>query len=105
MTGYTIKNLKDVDDSAVSSSDLEARFARKHLDSRELGVSYFCYAPSGGVRREAAKRPDAYVECPARREDCGATTRSSVVNPSPCRRRARRATLLRSRLCRVSSGQ
>jgi|NGEPerStandDraft_6_1074524.scaffolds.fasta_scaffold28767_2 hypothetical protein len=32
MAGYTIKNLKDVDDSAASSSDVEARFARRHLD-------------------------------------------------------------------------
>jgi len=45
MANYTIKNLKDIDDSAASSADVEARFARKYLDSRELGVSYFRYAP------------------------------------------------------------
>ena len=45
MANYTIKNLKDIGDSAASSADVEARFARKYLDSRELGVSYFRYAP------------------------------------------------------------
>ncbi len=47
MPGYTVKNLKDVDDAAAgSASEVEARFARKHLDSRELGVSYFRYGPN-----------------------------------------------------------
>jgi mannose-6-phosphate isomerase-like protein (cupin superfamily) len=48
MSSYTVKNLKDVEDAAVArgSSDVEARFARQHLDSRELGASYFRYAPS-----------------------------------------------------------
>jgi|ERR1035441_3736478 uncharacterized cupin superfamily protein len=63
MAGYTIKNLKDVDDAAASSSDVEARFARKHLDSRELGVSYLRYAPGyrskmGHSHRE---QEEAYV--------------------------------------------
>jgi quercetin dioxygenase-like cupin family protein len=63
MAGYAIKNLKDVDDSAASSSDVEARFARKYLDSRELGVSYFRYAPGyrspmGHSHRE---QEEAYV--------------------------------------------
>jgi quercetin dioxygenase-like cupin family protein len=63
MAGYTIKNLKDVDDSAASSPDVEARFARKYLDSRELGVSYFRYAPGyrspmGHSHRE---QEEAYV--------------------------------------------
>jgi uncharacterized cupin superfamily protein len=63
MAGYTIKNLKDVDDSAASSSDVEARFARRHLDSRELGVSYLRYAPGyrskmGHSHRE---QEEAYV--------------------------------------------
>jgi uncharacterized cupin superfamily protein len=63
MASYTIKNLKDVDDSAASSADVEARFGRKHLDSRELGVSYFRYAPGfrstmGHSHRE---QEEAYV--------------------------------------------
>ncbi|HEX3510224.1 MAG TPA: hypothetical protein VHT27_03905 [Solirubrobacteraceae bacterium] len=63
MAGHTIKNLMDVEDSASSSSDVEARFARRHLDSRELGVSYFRYAPGyrskmGHSHRE---QEEAYV--------------------------------------------
>ena len=41
--GYTLKNLKQVDDSAQSfglSPDLEARFARKPLESKKVAVSY-----------------------------------------------------------------
>ena len=34
MSGYSLKNLKEVEDSA-SAPAVEARFARKHLDSRE----------------------------------------------------------------------
>ncbi|MCW3066091.1 MAG: hypothetical protein JWN32_3263 [Solirubrobacterales bacterium] len=46
MSDYAIANLKDVDDSAGHRApDIEARFGRKHLDSRELGVSYFRYGP------------------------------------------------------------
>jgi len=43
---YTLKNLKEVEDSAASRGlPLEARFARKHLDSEHLGISYFHYPP------------------------------------------------------------
>ena len=46
MPNYMLKNLKEVDDAAADrGDDLEARFARKHLDSEHLGVSYFRYAP------------------------------------------------------------
>lgn len=43
---FAIKNLKDVEDSAADRGPgLEARFARTHLQSEHLGVSYFRYAP------------------------------------------------------------
>ncbi len=46
MAGYTHVNLKELDDSAGDRApDLEARFARRHLDSEHLGLSYFRYAP------------------------------------------------------------
>ena len=46
MSDYTIANLKEIDDSAGEyAPDLEAHFARKHLDSDHLGVSYFRYGP------------------------------------------------------------
>jgi quercetin dioxygenase-like cupin family protein len=41
--GYTLRNLKDVDDAAVAfgmSPSLEARFARKPLESTKVAVSY-----------------------------------------------------------------
>jgi mannose-6-phosphate isomerase-like protein (cupin superfamily) len=43
MTAYTIKNLDDIESS--SPSGLEAKFARKFLDSDHLGVSFFRYGP------------------------------------------------------------
>ena len=47
MSSYSVKNLKEVEDSAAArTTEVEARFARKHLDSKELGVSYFRYAPN-----------------------------------------------------------
>lgn len=41
--GYTLRNVKDVDDSAPAfgmSPDVEARFARKALESRQVALSY-----------------------------------------------------------------
>ena len=43
---FTVKNLKDIEDSASGrSAGVEGRFARSHLGSEHLGVSYFRYAP------------------------------------------------------------
>ena len=53
MKGYTIKNLKEIEDSAgARTPGLEGRFARRHIDSEHLGVSYFRYAP--GLRSPTA---------------------------------------------------
>ena len=41
--GYTVRNLKEVDDAASAfglSPDLEARFARKPLESTKVALSY-----------------------------------------------------------------
>jgi hypothetical protein len=49
MSDYTIKNLKEVDDSAVGfglSPNIEARFDREPLGCEKSGVSYERYAPS-----------------------------------------------------------
>jgi quercetin dioxygenase-like cupin family protein len=49
MTGFTIVNLKDLENSTgARAPGIEGRFARSHLDSQHLGVTYFRYAP--GVR-------------------------------------------------------
>jgi mannose-6-phosphate isomerase-like protein (cupin superfamily) len=64
MADFTIKNLKTVDDSLADRDwDAEARFARKHLDSEHLGVSYFRYG--AGFRSRTGHRhreqEEAYV--------------------------------------------
>ena len=49
MADYTIKNLMDIEDSASGrGTGVQARFARSHIDSRDLGVTYISYEP--GVR-------------------------------------------------------
>jgi quercetin dioxygenase-like cupin family protein len=64
MPDYAIVNLLDVEDSVGDRlPGLEGRFARKHLGSRELGISRFTYAPSlrsptGHSHRE---QEEAYV--------------------------------------------
>jgi quercetin dioxygenase-like cupin family protein len=64
MTGFAIVNLKDLEDAAGERAPgIEGRFARKHLDSEHLGVSYFRYSP--GVRSPLAhshrEQEEAYV--------------------------------------------
>jgi quercetin dioxygenase-like cupin family protein len=64
MASFAVKNLMEVENSAADRSPgLEARFARKHLESQHLGVSYFRYDP--GVRSAAGHRhreqEEAYV--------------------------------------------
>jgi quercetin dioxygenase-like cupin family protein len=64
MSDFAIKNFKEVDDSAADRGpEIEARFARKHLDSDHLGVSYFRYgsgfrSPIGHRHRD---QEEAYV--------------------------------------------
>jgi mannose-6-phosphate isomerase-like protein (cupin superfamily) len=64
MSDYAVKNLLEIDDSIQGRiPGMEARFARKHLDSRDLGVSLFTYAPGthnpdGHSHRE---QEEAYV--------------------------------------------
>ncbi len=53
MTRFTIKNLKEIDDTGPERGHgIEARFARKHIESDHLGVTYFRYSP--GVRSTTA---------------------------------------------------
>lgn len=47
MSSFAVVNLLKVDDSVGERAPgVEGRFARKHLDSRDLGVSLFRYAPN-----------------------------------------------------------
>jgi uncharacterized cupin superfamily protein len=65
MSAYAIVNLKeDVEDSwGERAPGTEVRFARKHLDSEHLGVSYLRFSP--GVRSSSAhshrEQEEAYV--------------------------------------------
>jgi mannose-6-phosphate isomerase-like protein (cupin superfamily) len=64
MSDFSIVNLLDVEDSVAGRLDgLEGRFGRKHLESRDLGISHWRYAPnlrnpSGHHHRE---QEEAYV--------------------------------------------
>jgi mannose-6-phosphate isomerase-like protein (cupin superfamily) len=64
MGNWTIVNLLDVEDSAAGRMEgLEARMGRKHLDSRDLGVSLFRYAPDirNPVSHSHREQEEAYV--------------------------------------------
>jgi len=64
MSGFAIVNLQDLDNAIGDRvPGLEGRLARKHLDSRDLGVSRFTYAanlrsPKAHSHRE---QEEAYV--------------------------------------------
>jgi quercetin dioxygenase-like cupin family protein len=63
MSDYAIKNLMDVEPSNGGPGEqIDVRFTRRHLDSAELGVSYFRYGPGFrtiGHRHEVQE--EAYV--------------------------------------------
>ena len=44
MSRFAVKNLMEIDD-LFEGPEIEARFARKHLDSEHLGISHFRFAP------------------------------------------------------------
>ena len=44
MTTFSVKNLLEIDD-VFEGPEIEARFARSHIDSEHLGISLFRYAP------------------------------------------------------------
>jgi uncharacterized cupin superfamily protein len=63
MSGFTIVNLKEIEDSAAEREEMEMRFGRKHLGSEHLGVSYVRYganarSPMAHSHRE---QEEAYV--------------------------------------------
>jgi quercetin dioxygenase-like cupin family protein len=61
---FAIVHLLEVEDSVGERAPgIEGRFARKHLDSRDLGVSHFRYAPNlrGRVGHSHREQEEAYV--------------------------------------------
>jgi mannose-6-phosphate isomerase-like protein (cupin superfamily) len=65
MSTYTVKNIKDVEDvfADAPSAEVEGRFMRKHLDSHQLGVSYFRYGPNyrSKMGHSHLEQEEAYV--------------------------------------------
>jgi mannose-6-phosphate isomerase-like protein (cupin superfamily) len=64
VSDYTVKNLMDVEDRAAErGEDFEARFARPHIESEHLGVSYFRYGPGfhSRVGHHHREQEEAYV--------------------------------------------
>jgi quercetin dioxygenase-like cupin family protein len=63
MAGYTMKNLKNVEDKAVKyglAPALEARFAREDLECEQHGLTYQRLAP--GERSPFAHRHESHEE-------------------------------------------
>ncbi|HEY3866435.1 MAG TPA: hypothetical protein VGL54_10170 [Solirubrobacteraceae bacterium] len=64
MSSFTTVNLLEVDDSVGERAPgIEGRFARKHLDSRDLGVSLFRYAANlrSPMAHSHREQEEAYV--------------------------------------------
>jgi uncharacterized cupin superfamily protein len=63
VSDFTIKNLKEIDNATSDGQDIDARLARKHLGSRELGVSYFRYGPGhrAQIGHRHREQEEAYV--------------------------------------------
>ncbi len=64
MSRFTTVNLLDLEDSVGDRAPgIEGRFARKHLDSRDLGISRFSYAANlrSPVAHSHREQEEAYV--------------------------------------------
>jgi mannose-6-phosphate isomerase-like protein (cupin superfamily) len=64
MSRFTTVNLLDVDDSMGDAvPGLEIRFGRKHLDSRDLGISHVRYEPNlrATMAHSHREQEEAYV--------------------------------------------
>jgi mannose-6-phosphate isomerase-like protein (cupin superfamily) len=63
-SNWKIVNLLDVDDSAAGRLDgLEVRMSRKHMESRDVGVSLFRYGPDvrNPMSHHHREQEEAYV--------------------------------------------
>ncbi|HXB63643.1 MAG TPA: hypothetical protein VNV42_02090 [Solirubrobacteraceae bacterium] len=64
MPGFAMVNLMDIEDAVGDRAPgIEGRFARKHLDSRDLGISLFRYAPNlrSPVAHSHREQEEAYI--------------------------------------------
>jgi mannose-6-phosphate isomerase-like protein (cupin superfamily) len=62
IAGFTKINLKEIEDT-TPVDEIEGRFARKHLDSQHLGVTYWRYAPNyrSGMGHSHREQEEAYI--------------------------------------------
>ena len=77
MSDYAIVNLLELDDTVEGKiAGLEARFSRKHLGSRDIGVSHWRYAPAtrNPVAHSHREQEEAYVASPDRAASFSTTT-------------------------------
>ena len=64
MSRFAVVNLLEVEDSVGDRAPgIEGRFGRKHLDSRDLGISLFRYAPNlrSPMAHSHREQEEAYV--------------------------------------------
>jgi quercetin dioxygenase-like cupin family protein len=64
MSSFTVVNLLEVENAiGERAPGIEGRFGRKHMDSRELGVSHFRYAPNlrSPMAHSHREQEEAYV--------------------------------------------
>ena len=64
MASFSHINLLDLENTAKGGVDgIEGRFGRRHLDSRDLGVSLWHYAPGfrGDIGHRHREQEEAYV--------------------------------------------
>jgi mannose-6-phosphate isomerase-like protein (cupin superfamily) len=64
MSRFSTVNLLEVEDSVGDRAPgIEGRFGRKHLDSRDLGISHFRYAPNlrSPMAHSHREQEEAYV--------------------------------------------
>jgi quercetin dioxygenase-like cupin family protein len=64
MSSHATVNLLEIEDSVGEQAPgVEGRFARKHLDSRDLGISHFRYAPNlrSSMGHSHREQEEAYI--------------------------------------------
>jgi mannose-6-phosphate isomerase-like protein (cupin superfamily) len=64
MTAFSHINLLELEDSVAGRAEgVEGRFGRKHLGSRDLGISHFRYAPNfrSETGHKHGEQEEAYV--------------------------------------------
>jgi mannose-6-phosphate isomerase-like protein (cupin superfamily) len=64
MPDYTIVNLLELDDVVAGRAPgMEGRFGRKHMESRDLGISQFRWEPNvrGSASHSHREQEEAYV--------------------------------------------